>query len=344
VTIGLEFRIIKTVDLMNIGILYICTGNYIVFWEEFYKSCEQFLLTEDVKYYFVFTDAEEIYGERQNCRIKKIFQENMGWPDNTLKRYHIFMEHESDYDGMDYLFFFNANLEVKRYIGRDFLPPDNLVLVTQHPGYYNKTPNEFPYETNRLSTAYVETGRYYIAGGLNGASKDIYLDMCRELKENVDADLEKGYIAKWHDESHINAYICKHDNYKIIHPGYLYPEGWNLPFTLYIMIRDKQKYGGHAFLRNGILEKFCKMYGTIYIYGAGKKGNKVRRELAEMGMNQTSFVISDGQEKNGEGIIYISELKSDPKDTGIIIALSNDYQGIARLNCIDMGYCNLYMY
>ena len=41
---------------MNIGILYIATGRYITFWEEFFKSAEKYFITEATKHYFVFTD------------------------------------------------------------------------------------------------------------------------------------------------------------------------------------------------------------------------------------------------------------------------------------------------
>ena len=70
----------------KVGILYICTGKYDVFWEEFYKSCEKYFLPNSEKYYFVFTDSNHLYDEENNKNIKKYYQENLGWPDNTLKR------------------------------------------------------------------------------------------------------------------------------------------------------------------------------------------------------------------------------------------------------------------
>ena len=46
---------------MKVGILYICTGKYIVFWEEFYKSCQKYFLSDSecVKQYYVFTDVDK---------------------------------------------------------------------------------------------------------------------------------------------------------------------------------------------------------------------------------------------------------------------------------------------
>ena len=55
----------------SIGILYICTGPYVLFWEDFYKSFQKRFLIDFEKHYFVFTDAEEIYGQ-ENQNVKKI--------------------------------------------------------------------------------------------------------------------------------------------------------------------------------------------------------------------------------------------------------------------------------
>ena len=76
--------------MCKLGILYICTGKYDIFWEDFYKSCEKYFLPGYEKYYYVFTDAKEIYAEGENSRITKIYQENLGWPYNTLKRFSMF--------------------------------------------------------------------------------------------------------------------------------------------------------------------------------------------------------------------------------------------------------------
>ena len=40
---------------MKIGILYICTGNYTVFWEDFYESFSKYFCTNSEIHYFVFS-------------------------------------------------------------------------------------------------------------------------------------------------------------------------------------------------------------------------------------------------------------------------------------------------
>ena len=76
---------------MKIGILYICTGKYDVFWNDFYKSAEQFLLPNSDKQYFVFTDSNNI---QSTDNIHKIYQEKLGWPKDTLMRFHLFLNIE----------------------------------------------------------------------------------------------------------------------------------------------------------------------------------------------------------------------------------------------------------
>ena len=39
---------------MKIGIFYICTGKYSIFWKGFFDSCEQFFLPQVEKKYYVF--------------------------------------------------------------------------------------------------------------------------------------------------------------------------------------------------------------------------------------------------------------------------------------------------
>ena len=63
---------------LKIAILYICTGKYDIFWQEFYQSCEKNFLLNCQKEYFVFTDANHIYAEN-TASIHKIYQKNLGW-------------------------------------------------------------------------------------------------------------------------------------------------------------------------------------------------------------------------------------------------------------------------
>jgi hypothetical protein len=259
----------------KIGILYICTGKYVVFWRDFFQSAEKYFLPEIEKHYFVFTDSREIDFSSTNNRIHIIYQENLGWPDNTLKRFHIFLSQEEKISKMNYIIFCNANLKfIETISAKEFIPEktDRLIAV-QHPGFFNKKRNKFTYEKNKKSTAYItpDKGRFYVAGGLNGGYGKDFLQAMKIMKQNIEHDYEKGIIAKWHDESHWNRYVVDRPDVKVLDVSYLYPEGLSLPFNPKIIVRDKMKYGGHELLRdeNGLmafLKRMIRKIKFIFLY------------------------------------------------------------------------------
>lgn len=242
---------------MRIGILYICTGKYDIFWKDFYLSAERFFMQEQTytREYYVFTDAPALYAEKENRHIHRIKQDNLGWPDNTLKRFHIFLQiKERLLQETDLLFFCNANLLFLQNTGNEILSQlkDNMLVGTIHPGFYHSSNVAFTYERRPISKAFIPQGQgnYYYAGGFSGGHTDAYLQLCETIKSWVDIDESNGVIAIWHDESHINKYFFENQPLALS-PSYLYPEGWSLPFEKTILIRDKSKkeYGGHLFLR-----------------------------------------------------------------------------------------------
>lgn len=234
--------------MIKIAALYICTGKYIAFWKDFYKSAEQYLLTGCEVHYFVFTDALKLYGEENNPRIHHCLQEAYVWPFATLRRFEIFLGKEEELKNYDYIFFFNANAQIKTPITPEmFLPRtergEHLVFV-QHPAFYNKPNYEFTYDRNPWCRAFIPMGlgRYYVCGGINGGESKAFLKLCHTLNRRIRKDLDHNIIAQWHDESHINRYILWRKDFRLLSPSYCWPEGWNLPLPCYILIRDKARY------------------------------------------------------------------------------------------------------
>lgn len=243
---------------LNIAILYICTGKYTIFWKDFYKSCEKYFLKNHKKSYFVFTDSEHIDYDNKK-EVKKIYQKKLGWPYDTLMRFDMFLSQKDELKKYDYLFFCNANILFEKEIKEDVLPDKYAhggIMVTQHPGFYNKTNLEFTYDRNPASSACISQGEglVYVMGGFNGGLSEEYLKLCEDLNKNIHDDLENNTIALWHDESHINRYIINR-KYRILPCKYGYPEGWDIAEykdDIKILIRNKadKKYGGHDYLRN----------------------------------------------------------------------------------------------
>lgn len=234
--------------IMNIGVLYICLGAYDFFWKDFYLSSEKFFMQEDVKTYYVFTDAATLYGEENNPRIMRIPYKNMGWPDNTLMRFNLFLSIRERLEReTDYLFFFNANMNFMAPVGKEILPEkkDNYLVGVQHIWYTNKLPYEFPYERRKISTACINyfSGKIYYQGSLIGGRTKEFLVMSDVLDKNIAVDKQKNFIAIWHDESHINRYFlqCKP---KTLSPDYNYDENYSADNFIYkpvILNRNKAK-------------------------------------------------------------------------------------------------------
>lgn len=215
---------------MKVGILYICTGRYQVFWPDFYENFSRYFMPECEKEYFVFTDAERIAFEEEP-RVHRIFQPAKPWPMSTLTRFDAFLEIEDQLKALDYLFFANANLFCMRTVQPEELLPDaakgQTLTAVCHLPYYGKPPMFHPYDRNPKSRACIpyNCGEYYVAGGLNGGTAADYLAMCRELKARIDEDLARGVIAKCHDESQLNRLVAEQpQRFRVVGPLYCVPE------------------------------------------------------------------------------------------------------------------------
>ena len=233
---------------MEIAILYICTGEYKIFWKDFYASAERYLLTSLQKHYFVFTDAEasQIEGADINPNIHVIPQEALSWPYSTMMRFHMFSRVIDRLEHFDYAFFFNANmLCVSDICPEEFLPTqEEGLLVVQHPGFFDKQPYELSYDRNPRTLAYIpyNCGEVYVCGGLNGGTTTAYIQLILELKYRVDQDLQVGVIPLWHDESYLNRYILEQNAYRLLSPAFCYHEGLALPFAPKAMVRIKENW------------------------------------------------------------------------------------------------------
>ena len=237
--------------MMDIAILYICTGKYSIFWKDFFASCEEYFFPGVNKEYFVFTD--KLIDMFQSKRVHRIEQTQLGWPHDTLQRFCLFLRQIDHLKDFDLIFFCNANVEFLKVVGKEILPQNpEAIIVTQHPGYVDGNRQNFPYEENVHSLAYIapNEGNVYVCGGFNGGYASAYLRMVKILDINIREDLEKGLIARWHDESHLNRYILDHP-YKLLPVHYCFPQFWNLEAEEIVRIRDKLCYGGTKTLRGG---------------------------------------------------------------------------------------------
>lgn len=229
----------------TVWVMYICTGKYDIFWKDFYTSSEKFFLSDCEVHYFVFTDAESIYAEEGNDRVHRIHQESLGWPDNTLMRFHIFLSQKARLEKMDYLVFFNANMKFLSQVSADeFLPSgDSNFLGVQHPWFFNKKRSKFTFERNPNSTAFIPDNEWtnYFQWALQWWKSRDFLSACETMSKAVDLDKHNGLVAVWHDESHWNRFLANRTDIRMLSPSYAYPEDWRLPFVPKILMLDKSK-------------------------------------------------------------------------------------------------------
>lgn len=230
--------------MKKIGILYICTGNYNVFWKDFYTSFENNFINDHELHYYVFTDADKIYGE-ENDRVHRKYLDTLPWPLITLFRFRTFLSIENELKDMDYLLFSNSNMVCAEEIfASEFLPrieKGEELFVTIHPGYQHTSLKHVPYDRNKKSKAYIpyNKGKYYVIGAMNGGTAKGFLKMSHVLNDAIEEDLKKNVIAKWHDESHLNRYIIDRDDVRVLAPDYCYPDGMKVTYSKKIYAVNK---------------------------------------------------------------------------------------------------------
>ena len=114
----------------KIAVLYISTGRYICFWNDFYTSAEKHFLPRHKKTYFLFTDHDDLSVPDN---VVKIHQEQLPRPYITLKRYHFFSAIESLLKKFDYIYFVNGNTIITQDINEEIAFSKNSITL----GDYN---------------------------------------------------------------------------------------------------------------------------------------------------------------------------------------------------------------
>ncbi|MCQ2365858.1 MAG: hypothetical protein MJ056_01655 [Akkermansia sp.] len=243
---------------MKIGILYIVTGRYRCFWPLFYSSAMKHFFPGCEKHFYIFSDAEpgffREHGENPD-HITLIPHERQEWPFTTLLRYRTFLEHSEAWKNNDYTFFINSDYEFYQDITGSILPTaeENDIVLAEHQKSLDLKPEDYPYERNPESAAYIPVGQgsHYVAGGFIGGKTPAFLQLCMELDAATTRDLERDIIAVWHDESQLNAWALRHRT-RILSPWYIWPSyniTWSNRRKVVAGPRDKLNYGGHEWLR-----------------------------------------------------------------------------------------------
>lgn len=140
----------------KIAILYIATGRYIVFWDQFYPAMEKYFLPNHQKTYFLFTNHADLDVPEN---VIKVNIKHQKWPYATMNRYHFFLSVAEQLKKFDYIYFLNGNLIPVTEITEEIFPSkEQGVMVTIHPGFLRTLPDKATYDRNPLSQAYIPLG------------------------------------------------------------------------------------------------------------------------------------------------------------------------------------------
>jgi hypothetical protein len=227
---------------MKVAIISINIGDYSVFWRDFYVSSKQNFMVDCDKEYFVFSDSTEIEYFRDDVHL--IHVEDMGWPFNTMKRWHLFNQLKKYDSKFDFFFFINANAVFQDVLTSEIIKNNKRIITVEHPGTHGKKIEKIPWERRPESGACVphELGKTYVQGAFLGARTDAFFEMSEELAKQTDIDIKKGIIAIYHDESFLNKYIIGRDDVQILGWQYLKYECMVYPYKPVILLREKRKY------------------------------------------------------------------------------------------------------
>jgi histo-blood group ABO system transferase len=195
---------------------------------------------------FIFTDHVQALQKVAKC----FYTDPLGYPKQTLMRYHTILSKEHILEKYDQLFYLDADMLFVNQVNFDDIASDELT-ATLHPGFFvNNTQGTT--EKRKESTAFCDYNVSYYCGGFQGGNTKAYLAVAKTMAGRIDEDLENGIMAVWHDESHWNKYLADAPPAKTLSPSYCYPEdydgGYGWDGTIYspiLVAMDKRKRGNH---------------------------------------------------------------------------------------------------
>jgi len=234
---------------MKIAIFTISLGKYNIFFDEFYNTVNELFLPNHDKTFFVFTDTK--FNEKSN--LVQIEQEKLGWPYDTMMRFHFMCKIKELLKEFDYIYFFNINMKVLEPIMDEVIPKEenDFLMGCEHPLHFGWEEKRLPYERNPKSQCYIPFGKgnKYYQGCFNGGRSNEFIQMAEILSKKVDLDLKNNIIPIWHDESMLNWYYNTKKPLKLTYE-YIYPENLSLPGFKIMIQRDKWKYMDKQNLRS----------------------------------------------------------------------------------------------
>ena len=150
----------------------------------------------------LFTDCPSNLGADKQVKIP-----SLQWPEATLKRYELILSEKKWLLNFSHVFWIDSDMEIISPIKPRELEYE--LVGTEHYSFKGSpgTPEE-----SKKSSAYVskEKIRTYFTGSFQGGETKRFLSLCKSCNQTIKLDEKIGYVARWHDESHLNRYFYTH--------------------------------------------------------------------------------------------------------------------------------------
>lgn len=236
---------------MKILVNLIATNKYVYFISRISESIDKYFFPEDQVTVLVHTNSKIPEGISDKFPRIIFIQntiEHEPWPFPTLKRFEYFLSAREILESNDYCFYIDVDSEFIRKIEKEILPESGMI-GTIHPcfGSGPGTP-----ERNASSRAFIHPSarnRYFCGGFFGGKSSD-FVSASLEISNCIKDDFQRGLIAVWHDESHLNRFFYENPPKIVLENPFAIGENLSPIHDLTkIVFLDKSKLGGHNFFR-----------------------------------------------------------------------------------------------
>ncbi|XP_041446427.1 histo-blood group ABO system transferase 2-like isoform X1 [Xenopus laevis] len=216
----------------RIGLFVFAVKKYIRFLLPFLESAEQhFMVGYNVTYY-AFTDNTAAVpkislGAGRILNLLEV-EADKRWQDISMKRMQILVNltHDRLPKEVDYLVCADVDMVFNDHVGVEILGD---LVATIHPGLFLAQRDEFTYDRNPESAAYIPYGEgdfYYMAAFYGGTVEEIN-KLSTFCHKGIVADKKKNIEAVWQEESHFNKYLFYNKPTKVLSPEYIWDT--NLP-------------------------------------------------------------------------------------------------------------------
>lgn len=250
----------KESDRKRVAMLYIATGPYIRFFDNWRASCREHMFPEADKTFFLWTDAEV---EPADDTVV-IHKEWKPWPDATKYRTSTFLQAREQLLEHDYCLYMNANsmavadISIEDVFGGKELAtamhftlwyqPDRerLKAYIVNMQWTNKTDSKGFVPLEKL----LEHRGGWAMGGFQGGTSKAWVAMCEEVAGWIADDDSRNCRIRWHDEAYWNKYVSLHDVNRLS-PEYLCPETYDIPAkkSMKVKLIDKNNFFGRSDFR-----------------------------------------------------------------------------------------------